>query len=156
VYQYQFIVYDDENELENSGWLLHNSQLDTELTSSQDTYTIRHGLVSGNTYTIVYNVITNNNLQVDSAAYEAVMNEIDSSNPGYILDIDTKYDYEKGGIDYQNGGVIVLVKPTGQQDSAQLKGTYLLTRTSSDSDYKIWDIIGNFSLDTTISKAKPY
>lgn len=156
VYQYQFIVYGDENELENSGWLLHNSQLDTELTSSQDTYTIRHGLVSGNTYTIVYNVITNNNLQVDSAAYEAVMNEIDSSNPGYILDVDTKYDYEKGGIDYQNGGIIILVKPTGQQDATQLKGTYLLTRTSSDSDYKIWDIIGNFSLDTTISKAKPY
>lgn len=105
VYQYQFIIYGDENELENSGWLLHNSQLDTELTSSQDAYTIRHGLVSGNTYTIVYNVITSNNLQVNSAAYEVVMNEIDSSNPGYILDVDTKYDYEKGGIDYQNGGI---------------------------------------------------
>ena len=156
VYQYQFIIYGDENELENSGWLLHNSQLDTELTSSQDAYTIRYGLVSGNTYTIVYNIITSNNLQVNSAAYEVVMNEIDSSNPGYILDVDTKYDYEKGGIDYQNGGVIVLVKPTGQQGSTQLKGTYLLTRTSSDSDYKIWDIIGNFSLDTTITKTEPY
>lgn len=156
VYQYQFIVYGDENELENSGWLLHNGQLDTELTSSQDTYTIRYGLTSGSTYTIVYNVITNNNLEVNSASYEVVMNEIDSSDPGYILDVETKYDYEKGGIDYQNGGVIVLVKPTGKRETTQLKGTYLLTRTSSESDYKIWDIISNFSLDTTISKIEPY
>ena len=156
VYQYQFIVYGNGSELENSGWLLHNSQLDTELTSSQDTYTIRYGLSGGNTYTIIYNIITNNNLEINSASYEVIMNEIDSSDSGYILDVETKYDYEKGGIDYQNGGVIVLVKPSGKQEVAQLKGTYLLTRTSSESDYKIWDIIGNFSLNTTVSKTAPY
>lgn len=156
VYQYQFIVYGDEEEIENSGWLLHNTQSDTELTSSQDSYTIRYGLANGNTYTIVYNIITNNNLEVNSASYEVTMNEIDPIVPDYLLDVKTKYDYVKGGIDYQNGGIIILVKPFGGKDEIQLKGTYLLTRTSSESEYKIWDIIGNFSLNTTISKDNPY
>ncbi len=154
VYQYQFILYLAGEEVENSGWILHNSQLNTELASSQDEYIIKYDLSGNDTYTIVYNVITNNNLEISSAQYEVVLNELNISEPDYMLDTTTKYDYEKGGVDYQNGGAIILIRPTG--NSAQLKGTYLFVRTSSESNYKVWDTVNNLSLNINISSNEPY
>lgn len=155
VYQYQFIVYCGGTEIENSGWLLHNSQLNTELTSSQDSYIIKYDLSGNDTYSVTYNIITNNNLEVDSVQYEVVLNEIDSTNPGYILDTTTKYDYKNGGVDYQNGGTIIQIKPENGV-STKLKGTYLFVRASSETNYKIWDTVANLSLDTIVSQENPY
>lgn len=149
VYQYQFLVYGGGELLEDSGWLLHNSQADAELTSSEDSYIIRYSLGGGDTYSILYNIKTNNGLEVSSAVYEVIMNELDTTDPGYILEAE-------GDTEYDNGGVVISVKPNPNLDELQMKGTYVFTRTSSDSDYKIWDIIGNFALDTTVTQDKPY
>lgn len=155
VYQYQFIIYEDDKEIENSGWLLHSSSSDTELASSQDEYTIKYELSNGPTYSIIYNIKTNNNLSLSSPNYGVILNEINLADPGYILDTSDLYDYVVGGIDYQNGGVIIAVKSAAEKP-VTLKGTYVLTRSSSDTNYKIWDIISNVTLNIEVSKTAPY
>ena len=52
-YQYKFTLYNNsDEELETSGWLLHNSYEDTELDESTDSYTIKYALEENVTYRI--------------------------------------------------------------------------------------------------------
>ena len=53
VYEYRFDLFDaDNNLIETSGWMLHNSYEDTSLTESIDKYILRYALKEDVTYKI--------------------------------------------------------------------------------------------------------
>ena len=72
VYNYRFDLYDGSNQLvETSGDLLHdssNDDLDNPY-ESHDTYTFFKDLPAGETYRVIYTVITNNGLVISSPKY---------------------------------------------------------------------------------------
>ena len=89
-YQYQFLLLDENNkEVENSGWLLHNNELDIG-----DTYTFKSKMEVLTTYKVQYNVKTINNLN-ESIEYQCSIPEerIDNS-----LILNAENVYEEGYI----------------------------------------------------------
>ena len=70
VYQYKFLLYNANNEIiENTGWLLHNSYEDENAGESRDTYMLKTALEVSKTYRIQYIIITNNKMEIESPRY---------------------------------------------------------------------------------------
>jgi hypothetical protein len=70
VYSYEFNLYDSSGALVvSSGKLLHNSSLDTETTSSSDSWTVPCGVEPGKDYSIEYNIKTINGIEKSSGLY---------------------------------------------------------------------------------------
>lgn len=89
-YQYQFLLLDEnDKEVENSGWLLHNNELDIG-----DTYTFKSKMEVLTTYKVQYNVKTINNLN-ESIEYQCSIPEERIDNP---LTLNAKNVYEEGYI----------------------------------------------------------
>lgn len=159
VYQYCFILYSNNNsELENSGWLLHNTQEDIELNASFDVYTFKYNLTNSTAYSIMYKIKTNNGLNVVSSQYEIIPVTALNTDPGYILGFLTsiKDENDNDGIDYNNGGVKLKVFPNSSLDEVTLSGNYHLTRASSENNYKIWELVSDLSLNIVVSGTNPY
>ena len=84
-YQYQFLLWDEnDKEVENSGWLLHNNELDIG-----DTYTFKSKIDTFTVYKVQYNVKTINNLN-ESVEYQCLIPEEKINNP-LILNAENIY-----------------------------------------------------------------
>lgn len=89
-YQYQFLLLDEnDKEVENSGWLLHNNELDIG-----DTYTFKSKMEVLTIYKVQYNVKTINNLN-ESVEYKCLIPEEKINNP---LILKAENIYEEGYI----------------------------------------------------------
>lgn len=85
-YQYQFLLLDEnDKEVENSGWLLHNNELDIG-----DTYTFKSKMEVLTIYKVQYNVKTINNLN-ESVEYQCLIPEEKINNP-LILNAENVYE----------------------------------------------------------------
>lgn len=133
-YEYKFDLYDNgDNLIESSGWLLHNSYEDTELTSSIDRYLISYAFPQNVTHKIQYTVKTNNNLIVASPKYLVMdTKSIDPEIQGSLI---ATLNYDNSCID---------LKLIGKEHA--ITGAFILTRASSLDNYSSWLEISNFKL----------
>lgn len=89
-YQYQFLLLDEnDKEIENSDWLLHNNELDIG-----DIYTFKSKMNTFTVYKVQYNVKTINNLN-ESVEYKCLIPEEKINNP---LILKAENIYEEGYI----------------------------------------------------------
>lgn len=147
VYEYRFDLFDTNNNLiETSGWMLHNSYEDTSLTESIDKYILRYALKEDVTYKIQYCVRTNNNLEVKSPKY-LVMNS-ESIDPELTAKLVADLDYDNACI---NLNLIGEIAPDGTEYSAT--GAFLLSRSSSLDNYTTWLPISNFTMTGDLPSA---
>lgn len=145
-YQYMFTLRDSSgNVLENSGWLTHNSNTDTELGQSQDLYTLMHAITPDDKYTMQYSVLTNNKLRIDSPRYQVV------GSTSILPELDA---FLIADPDYDNGCVNLNLqaksmgrdKKTGEKLKAKLSGSFILTRSSLAENFSIWTRLYAFTL----------
>lgn len=145
VHQYRFTVHSlDGGIVEDSGWLLHNSYNDSDSHSSVDTYICKRELFSGWQYYVQYSVITTNGLEATSVRYQ--VEKVEDSGTALLLNLATELDYDNGRIkvfipnpeNYPSKNYIMGL------ENGVLQGTFLLTRSSSETNYQQWDILSNF------------
>lgn len=140
VYQYKFTLYNNKNEeLESSGWLLHNSYEDVELDESTDSYVVKRALEENAIYKISYSVITNNNLQLKTPNYLII--DSNTIAPEIKASLSATLDYENGCI---NLGLIGDKGPNNEEYAAS--GSFLLSRSSSVDNFSTWLSISQFRL----------
>lgn len=155
-YQYRFSIISSytndvgvliEESLMDTGWLIHDSTTDTELTASTDILVLNELLMTGVTYTIQYQVITNNGLQIESPQYIMVAVENLGENlPCQLM----------GALDYDNARVRLTahslypredpnaVLPASERTKYYFNGNYQIVRTDSKSNFKTWTLIYTF------------
>lgn len=132
VNKYRFILYSSNMEdiIEDSGWLQHN------VTSNDgiDIHRFSTVLINGNSYSVLYQIISNNGYNATSSTYnfkvqENYLTELEN----IILSIDNNSIYCK-----ENGCIrIYLTAPV-------LSGNYVLTRASEKTNYTIWEELNYF------------
>ena len=160
VYQYRFVVdrsYVDINGnfisdvLADSGWLIHDSTTDTDLSFSTDSFILTEVLSTGINYTVQYFVITNNGLQVNSPQFQIVATQ----NLGEIVPckLHSALDYENARIRITATSIYSLDPSidvnTLENDAKKqhwFSGNYQLIRTDSHSNFKTWTLINTFQL----------
>ena len=141
VYQYKFTIYNAKGEeVESSGWLLHNTYTDENSWSSMDEYVLRRTLEDGILYKVRYSVITNNNLELQTPRYSIMQAE--SVDPTITAKLHATLDYENA---------CVTIGMTGSNDpktgkEAPTSGAFILVRASSDTGFNIWTVIHDFRL----------
>lgn len=139
-YQYKFTLYNNsDEELETSGWLLHNSYEDTELDESTDSYTVKYALEENVTYRIQYSIITNNNLEIASPRY--LVMQSNSIDPEIKASLEAILDYDNGCINLK---LVGHKGPNGEEYAAS--GAFLLTRASSVDNFSTWLSVSQFKL----------
>lgn len=145
-YQYMFTLRDSNGTvLENSGWLTHNSNTDTEQGQSQDLYTLMHAITPDDKYTMQYSVLTTNKLRVDSPRYQIV------GSTSILPELDA---FLIADPDYENGCINLTLQPksmgrdktTGEKLVAKLSGSFVLTRSSAEENFAIWTRLYAFTL----------
>lgn len=141
VYQYKFTLYNAKGEeVETSGWLLHNTYTDENSWSSSNEYMIKRTLEDGVLYKLRYSVITNNNLEIQTPRYSIMQAEsIDPTLNATLL----------ASLDYENACVTVGLRGGIDPDTkkeAAASGAFILTRASSDTGFNIWTVIHDFRL----------
>lgn len=150
VYQYKFILSSITGEiLEDSDWLLHNSYNDTSLNGSTDTYTVKYYMFPNRLYRIQYLVMTNNGLEASSVTYQVIQGTAEGADLEFNLRAD---------LDYDNGRVKVFI-PNPEQypneryimglENGILAGTFVFTRASASSNYQQWEILANFTYQSS-------
>jgi hypothetical protein len=133
VYSYRFDLYNELGALvDTSGTLLHNADEDAQDGSSIDRYTFSQDLPMGKIYTIKYSVITNNGLE-QSTTYS--IQQSPAISPELNANIVTK-------LNYDNGYIQVGLKAV--DDNQLTSGSFILARSSSDSNYTDWEEISKF------------
>ena len=161
VYSYQFNMYDSQGNLfASSGEKLHNSYNDTELYESYDSFTLEKDLEIDQSYYIQYSIKTINNLELSTPRYRVMRKT--SINPEIQANIQATLNFENGYVD------IDLIGTKNQYDlETPVTGAFLVTRSCSDNDFKIWDEISRFKLqaqnpsrwlwrDFTVEQGKTY
>lgn len=105
-YAYNFYLYDYKKVLiEESGWQLHNSSVNTTATESltiteaTDTYSFTTGTISGKEYYVQYGVRTINNLEVYSPMYSCI--ESNEANINLAADLVAINNFEEGYVELQ-------------------------------------------------------
>ena len=149
VYQYRFVLMASDNtQLEDTGWLLHNTQNDTEQDGSQDQFVIKHNLTESQVYRIQYSITTNNGLKEHSVIYDIVKSTV----MGAAIDVSIT-----PSLDYENGRIVIAVKPVGiNVKEYPLMGSYVLTRRDAKNNSTQWEVVKTSSLNVMVSKDKPY
>ena len=156
VYQYKFILYNNlGEELETSGWLLHNIQNDDSITESNDIYSFKYNLLEGLSYYVQYFVSTNNGLSTQTVKYKITMGLYTSSGLNIAMN---------ANLDYENGRVKISIMPatpeydktTKQELPIVLSGTYIISRTSSKDKFMLNETVQNNKMNVEITTADPY
>ena len=160
-FQYKFDITNIlTNELvETSGWLTHDSTTDDRSDNpyeSTDNYNMQYEMDSGAKYSIVYSVITNNDLEVHSPIYTIVNTESIAMN--VEAKVKVRRDYDNGFIRVQFWGLDADIDKRSQwneenegedapvyQESPVI-GQFVLTRTDSRSNFKLWTRLQEFQL----------
>lgn len=142
-YSYRFKIYDMSNSvLVDSGELLHNSSNDTEVNSSEDTWTVRYSLDYDEVCYIQYIVTTINGITVESEKYRITDNQVLDSN---LL----KYYYFKAENVAESACVSLSIKPNSSALASGRKlinGQFNLLRASDEDDYQSWYKLTSFTL----------
>lgn len=148
VHSYIFNLYDLHNNLmQSSGWLLHNSSIDTSsnqilaLSQSIDSYSFAQTLIPMETYKVEYGVRTINGLEVYSQTYP-------------IMDIEGIRSYLKVNLlaknNYDNGYIQLSFEPLSPSPISS-HGTYVVSRTCADNGFLYWDELYKFYLSSDLS-----
>lgn len=172
-YAYRFVIRDNENQIiEDSGYLIHNSSNDVEYYESSDVFSYTYDLVTNNKYSITYSVKTNNGLEIEGPSYRIIQKEalpLDTINKIFPI------------VNQDNGFIEIFfnVNPepmtieekreaeTDKNNEKYIKGSFILARSSEDYQYSNWETIVDFSLfsqkpssqtwrDFTIEQGKKY
>lgn len=172
-YSYRFVIRDNQEQIvEDTGYLIHNASSDVEYYESTDTFTYTYDLTTNNKYQITYSVRTSNGVEVEGPTYTIVQKE--ALPTGSILKIFPKVNHVNGLIE-----IFFNINPDpttpeereqAQQDKLNenyAKGRFILTRSSEDQQYNNWESILEFSLfaqkpstqswkDYTVEQGKKY
>lgn len=145
VYQYRFIINSSKrntltHEIEqktflDTGWLIHDSSTDTELSSSVDLLTLTEMFDSSANYTMQYKIITTNGLEVASPQY-GVQSAVAVGETLPIL--------IKSELDYENGRIKITIESNGSSNEIAFSGNYYLERTDSKTSFENWLILYSF------------
>lgn len=141
VHSYCFDLYQDNDLIKTTDWILHNSNLDENGYESFDLFNLEEDLGLDKVYYIEYKIKTNNNLMVSSGKYPIKQKVLYASDQFVdILPI----------LNYENGYVELNFK-----SDKSLVGNFIISRSDASSDFKEWhdiytlnlrkDSINNFS-----------
>ena len=133
--RYKFDLYEGNevvagNLIETSGWLQHDSVVD-----SVDTFRFKHVLTNEAVYTVVYTIITVNGYQVQAVPYTfTATRSYYAELAGAALRVDDTDPF------CRENGCMRLYLTTEEP----LAGTYLLTRSDEKSNYQVWEDLQYF------------
>lgn len=133
VYSYQFLFTDSTGSvIKDSGIQIHNSNNDAYSHCSYDTFYVPYDLEKGKAYYIQYKVITTNNLEIQSPKYKVTQQALVEPDVRVELVATMQPD---------NGYVELTMKPDYDNFSNEipLTGAFVITRSSSESNYKLQD-----------------
>ena len=154
---YCFTIYDEnDKEFTSSGELLYDASVDSDLVY----YTFPQELPSSGVYKIEYKVTTVNGLKISSGRYNILQRISISSD--LKAELITRLNYENGYVDLE-----LKINLDDNLSGQAYIGSFVVTRTSEDSDYSIWKEIKKFRLngqttnlhlwrDFTIEQGKKY
>lgn len=157
-YAYRFVIKNSQEEIiEDTGYLIHNSSNDTDYYCSQDEFTYNYDLISNVKYTITYSVKTNNGLEITGPSYKIIQKETLPITS--ISTITPSLNYENGYIE------LFFNKDVANEEITN--GTFVLSRASEDESFENWETIVEFNLfsqkpstqtwkDFTIEQGKKY
>lgn len=111
--------------LESSDWQQHN-----EVVNTLDEWRFKTVLTNNQYYTVVFTIRTINGYEQSSALYtflatQSYLGELE----GITIEVVDNEEFER-----ENGCISIYV--TGQQE---LTGNYVITRSSEDTDYTVWE-----------------
>ena len=111
--------------LESSDWQQHN-----EVVNTLDEWRFKTVLANNEYYTVVYTIRTVNGYEQSSALYtflaiQSYLGELE----GITIEVVDNEEFER-----ENGCISIYL--TGQQE---LTGNYVITRSSEDTDYTVWE-----------------
>lgn len=143
VYTYRFVLSDDTGVVEDSGYLVHNSNFDVELGSSSDTYSFNVDIEDNKTYTVVYEVTTQNNLTV-SASYQmrGIKNDVDIS----FNEIFAELNRDEAYVDITVEGIEAIVAVDSGLE--EYGGKYYIQRKEINSN--VWETADSFIIDRDV------
>lgn len=148
VYKYRFIVYDDNyNPIIDTGYQIHNSLNDTVFNSSNDSFECKYDLEEGIVHYIEYRVITINGLEFSTGKYRLrKKGSIEPNLNAYINPI----------LNYENGYISVCLDPYLDKNGKELgsTGSFELLRTSSESNYKNWEVLSHIGFHSEIASGE--
>ena len=141
VHSYCFDLYQDNDLIKTTDWVLHNSNLDENGYESFDLFNLEEDLDLDKIYYIEYKIKTNNNLIVSSDKYPIKQKVLYASDQLInILPI----------LNYENGYIELNFK-----SDKPLIGDFIISKSDASSDFKKWhdiytlnlrkDSINNFS-----------
>ena len=141
VHSYCFNLYQDNDLIKTTDWILHNSNLDENGYESFDLFSLEEDLDLDKIYYIEYKIKTNNNLMVSSGKYPIKQKVLYASDQLInILPI----------LNYENGYIELNFK-----SDKPLIGDFIISKSDASSDFKKWhdiytlnlrkDSINNFS-----------
>lgn len=137
--KYKFDLYQDDILIESSGWLQHNNNKDISNQAngnlSIDTHRFKYVLTDGETYRVVYSIITVNGYEASATPYtfQAVRSYY-GDLIGTTLRVDDSDVYCR-----ENGCLRIYLTST-----ENLSGAYVLTRASEKTNYVVWEDIKYF------------
>ena len=134
VYSYQFFLRDPNgNILATSGEQIHDSTKDETTMTSHDSWSLNQVLEDGMPYYVSYKVTTMNGLVAETQGYTIVQSEsIDPSLPCQLI----------ATPNFEDGCISLYLRPV---TSKAINGSFVLSRSSSENNYKTWDKIYTFS-----------
>lgn len=134
VYSYQFFLRGPEGDIiATSGEQIHDSSNDQSTTTSYDAWSLNQVLEDGMPYYISYKVTTMNGLVAETQGYTITQTDmIDPSLPCKLVAIANQED----------GCISLYLRPIS---SKAINGSFVLSRSSSENDYKTWDRIHTLS-----------
>ena len=141
VHSYCFNLYQDNDLIKTTNWILHNSNLDENGYESFDLFNLEEDLDLDKIYYIEYKIKTNNNLIVSSGKYSIKQKVLYASDQLInILPI----------LNYENGYIELNFK-----SDKPLIGDFIISKSDASSEFKEWhdiytlnlhkDSINNFS-----------
>lgn len=139
-YSYRFEVKDvDGNVIADTGYIVHNNSTDIDPYESKDTFLFSRDLDEDKKYTITYYVKTNNGLEEPSPTYKLMAKKavVSSLNAKVVT-----------SLNYENGYVAITLD--GEKNSLNVekvvKGSFILSRSSEESNYTQWEELDRFIL----------
>lgn len=154
VYQYRFIFSNSEGaELQNTGWLIHNTQTDTDLDASSDECILTFNLTEGEIYRVQYSIITNNGLVVNTVNYEITQTTVTISTLNVYLATE---------VDNENARVILHIYPESKYlienkiEEYPLIGNFVICRQDFQSENRLWETIAELPINMALSKTRSY
>lgn len=141
VHSYCFNLYQDNDLIKTTNWILHNSSLDENGYESFDLFNLEEDLDLDKIYYIEYKIKTNNNLIVSSGKYPIKQKVLYASDQ--LINIFPILNYENGYIELNF------------KSDKPLIGDFIISKSDASSDFKKWhdiytlnlrkDSINNFS-----------